>query len=161
MVPARFEVSVVVPFTDMEGDSAVRVITGSHLAPDADYPYIQEVSPDVIIRSPRHQLGYPYAPRVLDPALAKRAEPVPLVVGQALLFGLSLVHGGGVNEGTRTRFSTDIRVANSLAPVAWSRGVDPDYFVPLCRSAVSRTAEAYLEANRAAPDRCSRPKESR
>lgn len=148
-----FEISVLVPLTEMDGDSALRVVAGSHVSSDAEYPYDQQVSPDVVVRSPKHQLGFPYAPRALDPALSRRALRVPLSVGQAAIFGLSLVHGGGVNDGARTRFSTDIRLANSLAPVAWSRGVDPDYLVPLCTSAVTRSARRYLEANRAAAPR--------
>ena len=129
------EVSVLVPLTDMGAEGVLRVISGSH------------VSPDVAIRSPRHQLGFPYAPRLLDPLLVERAEPVPLAVGQALVFGLSLVHGHGINAGSRTRFSTDIRVVNSLVPVPRNRGVHDDYYVPLCSSAVSRSAHRYLAAN--------------
>ena len=145
-----YEVSVLVPFTEMTAESAIRVISGSHVAADAEYPYSQHVSPDVTVRSPAHQLGFPYAPRLLDPKLAERAEPVPLKVGQALVFGLSLVHGHGVSRGHRTRFSSDIRVVNSLAPVSWSRGVRDDFYVPLCSSAVSRSARRYLAANEAA-----------
>jgi ectoine hydroxylase-related dioxygenase (phytanoyl-CoA dioxygenase family) len=78
----------------------------------------------------------------------ERAEPVPLAVGQALVFGLSLVHGHGINAGSRTRFSTDIRVVNSLVPVPRNRGVHDDYYVPLCSSAVSRSAHRYLAANK-------------
>ena len=144
-----YEVSVLVPFTEMTAESAIRVISGSHVAADSAYPYSQHVSPDVTIRSPKHRLGFPYAPRLLDPALAERAEPVPLLVGQALVFGLSLVHGHGVSRGRRTRFSSDIRVVNSLAPVSWSRGVRDDFYVPLCSSAVSRAARRYLAANEA------------
>lgn len=144
-----YEVSIVVPFSEMEASAALRVISGSHLAPDSAYPYTQTVSPDVVIRSPKHQLGYPYAPRLLDPALMETAQPVPLQVGQVLIFPLQLVHGGGTNTSRRTRFSTDIRLANSLAPVAWSRGVRKDYFVPLCTSAVTRAAQAFLTANAA------------
>ncbi len=142
-----FEVSVVVPFTEMEPGAAIRVISGSHTAPDSAYPYTQAVSPDVQIRSPKHELGYPYAPRLLAPALMDSAEPVPLSVGRALIFPLQLVHGGDTNTSQRTRFSTDIRLANSLAPVQWSRGVREEYFVPLCTSVVTRSAEAYLAAN--------------
>ncbi len=69
-----------------------------------------------------------------------------------MIFGLSLVHGGGVNDGTRTRFSADIRIVNALAPVRLERGVDPQYFVPLCLSPVSRSAQRYLAANEAASD---------
>jgi hypothetical protein len=142
------EVSVLVPLTDMGAEGVLRVISGSHVSPDSAYPYVQQVSPDVAIRSPKHQLGFPYAPRLLDPLLVERAEPVPLAVGQALVFGLSLVHGHGINAGSRTRFSTDIRVVNSLVPVPRNRGVHDDYYVPLCSSAVSRSAHRYLAANK-------------
>lgn len=145
-----YEVSVVTPFTDMDASQAVRVISGSHLAPDAEYPFIQEISADVKLQSPRHRLGFPYAPKLLDSTLAERAEAVPLKVGQVLIFGLSLVHGGGTNAGRTTRFSTDIRVVNSLAPVAWSRGVHTDYYVPLCASPVTGTVQRFLAANQSA-----------
>ena len=140
------EVSVLVPLTDMGAEGVLSVISGSHVSPDSAYPYVQQMSPDVTIRSPKHQLGFPYAPRLLDPALVERAEPVPLTVGQALVFGLSLVHGHGVNAGARTRFSTDIRIVNSLVSVPRNRGVHDDY-VPLCSSAVRLSAERYLAAN--------------
>ncbi len=141
------EVSVLVPLTDMGAEGVLRVISGSHVSPDSAYPYVQQVSPEVAIRSPKHQLGFPYAPRLLDPLLVERAEPVPLAMGQALVFGLSLVHGHGINAGSRTRFSTDIRVVNSLVPVPRNRGVHDDYYVPLCSSAVSLSAQRYLAAN--------------
>ena len=141
------EVSVLVPLTDMGAEGILRVISGSHVSPDSAYPYVQQVSPEVAIRSPKHQLGFPYAPRLLDPLLVERAEPVPLAMGQALVFGLSLVHGHGINAGSRTRFSTDIRVVNSLVPVPRNRGVHDDYYVPLCSSAVSLSAQRYLAAN--------------
>ena len=133
------EVSIVVPFTDIEAADAIRVISGSHRSPDSDYPYTQHHSETVEIRSPRHRLGFPYAPKLLDPAVVERAEPVPLTVGQVLVFGLSLVHGGGVNSSERTRFSSDIRLVDSLAPVPWSRGVDEHYFVPLCAGPIIST----------------------
>jgi hypothetical protein len=146
-----YEISVVVPLTTMEANAALRVITGSHTAPDSAFPYTQTVRDDVEIQSPKHQLGYPYAPRLLDSSLMALADPVPLEVGQVLIFPLQLVHAGGTNAGESTRFSTDIRVANMLAPVSWSRGVRKDYFVPLCTSAVTRAAQAYLAANSESP----------
>ena len=142
-----YELSVLVPFTEMDSDSAIRVVTRSHIEPDGAFPFDQVRSEDVVIGSKKHELGFPYAPKRLHAAAVDRSEPVPLRVGQALLFGLSLVHGGGVNSSRSTRFSTDIRVANSLAPVQWSRGVRADYFVPLCSSPIGRIARAYLAAN--------------
>lgn len=142
-----YEVAVVVPLTTMEASAAVRVISGSHVTPDSAFPFTQTVSQDVGIRSPKHQLGYPYAPRLLDPMLLSSAEPVPLEVGQVLIFPLQLVHGSGTNAGGRTRFSTDIRLANLLAPVSWNRNVRDGYYTPLCTSAVTHIARAFLTAN--------------
>ena len=142
-----YELSILVPFSDMDAASGVRVLSGSHVEPDSRYPFEQHANPDVQIRSPKHQLGYPYAPRRLAPDLDRRAEIVPLQVGQAIVFGLALIHGGGVNQSGHTRFSTDIRIAHSLAPVQWARGVREDYFLPLSSSALHRTAAAYLRAN--------------
>lgn len=142
-----YELSVVVPFTDMGSAAALRVISGSHVEPDESYPYTQTRNPEVEIGSSRHQLGYAYAPRLLSPELDERAEAICVRPGQALLFSLALVHGGGTNSGTATRFSTDIRLVNSLAPVNFSRGVRTDYFVPLCSSALTATARRYLESN--------------
>ena len=131
----------------MDETAALRVISGSHLQPDSAYPFTQHTSQDVTPRSPKHQLGYPYAPRLLDSALDQHAVSVPLQLGQVAIFGLSLVHGGGVNDSSRTRFSTDIRIVNSYAPVAFARGVHPQYFVPLCASTISRNARRYLNAS--------------
>jgi hypothetical protein len=142
-----FELSVVVPFTDMDATSALRAVPGSHIEPDTAYPFVQTVSDDVTIGSVRHKLGYAYAPRLLDAAIEPRTEPMPVRVGQALIFGLSLIHGGGVNLSNHTRFSTDIRVVNSLAPVNFSRGVHTDYYIPLCASPVSISARRYLSNN--------------
>ena len=139
-----YEISILIPFTNMEAEAALKVITSSHLAPDSEYPYIQQVSPDVTIGSSQHQLGWAYAPRLLEPHLLEQAESISLKVGQVLIFGLSLVHGAGVNRSQCTRFSSDIRLANSLAPVKWTRGVHKDYFVPLHKSVISQIAEHYL-----------------
>jgi len=139
-----YEISVIIPFTEMDSSTALRVISGSHLAADSEFPYTQSVSDDIAIGSQKHQLGYPYAPRLLDPALKDRAEAVPLRVGQALIFPLSLVHGNTTATGTGTRFSTDIRLVNSWAPVTWSRGVHTDYFVRLCESAITSSVRRQL-----------------
>ena len=50
-----------------------------------------------------------------------------------------------MNAGAATRFSTDIRVVNSLAPVAFGRGVRADYYEPLCESPVTEQARRHVE----------------
>jgi len=146
-----FELSVVIPLSDMGCECALRAIPGSHVEPDSAYPFVQTVSEDVALGSRRHRLGHAYAPRLLDPSLDARAEAIPVRVGQALIFGLSLVHGGGTNSSRQTRFSTDIRIVNSFAPVNFSRGVRTDYYVPFSSSPVSRFAKAFLARNERVP----------
>ena len=141
-----FEVSMLVPFTDLDHESALHVVTGSHTEPASSFPATRVESESVTPGSPLHRLGFPYAPQVLDDAVAARAEPVPLRVGQALVLSLGLVHGQTVNRSRSTRFSTDVRVVNSLAPVALSRSVRDDYYEPLCSSPVTAQARRQLAA---------------
>jgi len=139
-----YEVSLVVPLVDVDADSALRVVTGSHTAPADRYPATRVDSEVVASGSTRHLLGFPYAPQMLDPAVERDAEPVPLRVGQALVMGLGLVNGQVVNSGAHTRVSLDVRVVNSLAPVEFSRGVRGDYYEPLCESPVTAQARRHL-----------------
>jgi phytanoyl-CoA dioxygenase PhyH len=138
-----YEISLFVPLVDLSAESALRVIPGSHREPDSAYPFTQERSPDVTPGSAKHELGFPYAPRRLDPALEQRSQPVPMAVGQVLVFGLALVHGQTINRSATTRFSTDVRAVSSLAPVRFERGVRADYYEPLCSSPASELARAY------------------
>jgi hypothetical protein len=139
-----YEVSMFVPLTDLSDEAALRVVSGSHVEPPEAYPATRHESPTVELGSVRHRLGFPYAPQVLAPEVDARAEPVPLRVGQALVFGLGLVHGQAVNAAATTRVSTDIRVVNSMAPVRFARGVRTDYYEPLCSSAVTAQAQRHL-----------------
>lgn len=148
-----YEIAVFIPFVDMPAESALHFVPGSHAEPDEHYPWTRGDGGGVTSGSPRHQLGFPYAPKLLDPALLERAEAVPLRRGQAVLFNLALVHGAGINRGRQTRFSTDIRVVNSFAPIEWSHSVHPDYYLPLRSSVVTRQARRYLDANAAAGKR--------
>ncbi|MDQ1431926.1 MAG: hypothetical protein QOF40_2528 [Actinomycetota bacterium] len=142
-----FEVSMLVPFNDLDADSALQVVSGSHLEPASSFPATRTESELVTPGSPRHQLGFPYAPQVLAASVADRAEPVPLQVGQALLMSLGLVHGQTVNASTTTRFSTDVRVVNSLAPIAFARGVREDYYEQWCSSPVTEQARRQIAAD--------------
>jgi ectoine hydroxylase-related dioxygenase (phytanoyl-CoA dioxygenase family) len=141
-----YEVSLLVPFTELDAESALRVVSGSHVAPASSYPATRVESTDVTPGSTKHRLGFPYAPQVLAPDVAAQAEPVPLRVGQALLMSLGLVHGQEVNRGGTTRVTTDVRVVNSLAPVDFSRGVRDDYYEPLCWSPVTEQARRQIAA---------------
>jgi ectoine hydroxylase-related dioxygenase (phytanoyl-CoA dioxygenase family) len=138
-----YELSLLVPFTDVTDASAVQVVSGSHAEPATAYPATRVEDPTVEPGSRAHRMGYPYAPQVLGAEVANRAKPVPLRVGQALAFGLGLVHGQTVNSGDHTRISADVRFVNPFAPVALARGVRADYYEPLSAAPVTRLAQRY------------------
>ncbi|MCB1110505.1 MAG: phytanoyl-CoA dioxygenase family protein [Chlamydiia bacterium] len=141
-----YELSVLVPFVDVAAPSALQVMTGSHTLPENHFPTVQIENPDEAVRkgSAKHQLGFLYAPKVMDPSIEKDMLAVPLKLGQAIAFSLSTVHGCIVNQGTATRWSSDIRVMNAFAPVDLS--ARPDYYQPLSSSAMTAQAQEYLTA---------------
>lgn len=109
-----FELSVLVPYVNLAPESSLSVLPGSHIRPDSDFPTRQVQSVDIAKGSAKHKLGFPYSPKVLDPAYTQGMKPIPLKVGEALIFCFSTIHGSVENQGIVTRWSSDIRVANSL-----------------------------------------------
>lgn len=142
-----YELSVFVPFVDLPKECSLSVLSGSHVHPESHYPTIQIENPDSAVRkgSQKHQLGFLYAPKVMDPSINAKMEPIPLKIGQALIFSLSTVHGSLVNAGSSTRWSSDMRVLHALAPVDLS--MRPDYYKPLSYSVVTEAAKKYFYAN--------------
>ncbi len=137
-----YELSVLIPFVDIEPESALKILPGSHLAPQEAYPTEQVVSEEVTKGSAKHQLGFLYAPKLMRPGIEKEMVPIPLKVGQGLLFSLAAVHGSLINGGKVARWSSDIRVMPAFAPVDLS--ARPDYYEPLCRSPLTQAACEYF-----------------
>jgi hypothetical protein len=144
-----YELSVHVPFTDCGIDGSLGVITGSHLEADGAYPYVQTIDETVQRGSVKHSLGFTYAPKIMRPEDLSRLHPTGTKLGQAMLFSLALVHGQVVNSSSVTRFSCDIRVVNSMAPIDWARNAASGYYKPLSRSPVAQCADAYYAADAA------------
>ncbi|MCB1085253.1 MAG: hypothetical protein KDK60_04045 [Chlamydiia bacterium] len=142
-----YELSVLVPYVDVPALSALQVMTGSHILPEDHFPTKQIVNPDTEVTkgSSKHQLGFLYAPKIMDPSVEEEMLAVPLKVGQAIAFSLSTVHGCVMNQGETTRWSSDIRVMNAFAPVDLS--ARPDYYQPLSSSPVTAKAEEYFLAS--------------
>lgn len=142
-----YEISVLIPFVNLEKESSLSVMSRSHILPESLFPtdQIQNPDTDVTKGSSKHQLGFLYAPKLMDPAIESEMTKIPLKIGQALMFSLSTVHGSVVNLGKATRWSTDIRVLNALAPVDLS--ARPQYYEPMCLSPITYCAKKYLEAN--------------
>lgn len=136
-----FELSILIPYVDVSVESALSVLSGSHLQPDSDFPTTQIQSEDVTKGSAKHQLGFLYAPKLIDPSRTVDMQPIPLKLGEALIFNLATVHGSIENKGICSRWSSDIRVVNALAPVDLS--MRPTYYEKLSRSAITEIAEIY------------------
>lgn len=143
-----YELSVSVPFTDTGSAGALGVWSGSHVMSEEVLPVTHVDSGGVEKGSVKHKLGFLYAPKELPEEVRRKVTPVPVRVGEALVFSLSLVHGQELNASQVTRFQSDIRVVSSLAPIQWERTVHQDYYRPLSSSPVTVQARLYYEANR-------------
>jgi len=149
---SAFELSVWVPFVDLPIESTLSVISGSNVRPDSDFPTTTEVNPNpaIVKGSDIHKLGFPYATKKIVSARLSGLKPVPVRLGEAIIFTVATIHGSSINSGDRTRWSTDVRVSNIMAPIDLS-GL-PDYYEPLCVSVVTERALAYKDANTQAID---------
>lgn len=142
-----FELSVFVPFVNLSETGALKLIPGSHIMPESAFSWKQVQNETVVKGSVKHNLGFLYSPKIMEGDIDNQALPIPLKIGQILIFSLSIVHGQEVNRSQLTRFSSDIRVVNSLAPIQWERSVHKDYYVELSSSAVTEQARLYQIAN--------------
>lgn len=146
-----YELSILIPFVNLDEKGSLKVLTGSHILPESDFPTTKIENPDPSISkgSAKHQLGFLYSPKVMDLSIEGRMQPIPLTIGQALIFSLSVVHGSVENQSKITRWSTDMRVLNPLAPVDLS--ARPTYYEPLTLSPVTECAQKYYKANELQP----------
>lgn len=140
-----YEISCVIPLTTMPPSGSLHVIDGSHVAPERDFPFKEEKT-DVVKGSEKHKLGFVYNKKNLGEL---KTHPVEVKVGQMLAFPLSLVHGQEINNSDIARFSVDIRLVNSMAPIAWTHTVHADYWEVLCASEVSGNAQEYYKRQHA------------
>ena len=142
-----YEVSIFIPFVDVDAGATLNVEPRSHAKSEREIPFTRTESPDasVIKGSVKHQLGYPYAPQVLDARYEHALRPVPLAVGEVLVFSLALLHGSVVNTSSATRWSMDVRMKGAFSPVG-VRGA-AEIYMPLSRGAITQAAEAYVRAN--------------
>ena len=140
-----YEISVWIPFTDTDEGNALRVAPGSHVWSETEHP-VERFAGSVEKGSLKHSLGFIHGnPKRL--AAPVESVPLPVRVGQMIVFPLSLLHGVEVNQSTRTRVSMDIRLANSLAPIRLQRSRDENYYEELCVSPATAVARRYYAAN--------------
>lgn len=131
------EISSVIPFIDLTKEGTLSVFPKSHIIPDRFFKLNQVVNTDVPKDSKKHKMGFLYAPKLMDPAISKDMISIPLKRGQALVFMLSIIHGSEENQASYPRWSTDIRVRNSLT--ALNTEMKVGYYKPLKQSATTQS----------------------
>jgi 2-polyprenyl-3-methyl-5-hydroxy-6-metoxy-1,4-benzoquinol methylase/ectoine hydroxylase-related dioxygenase (phytanoyl-CoA dioxygenase family) len=139
------EISVIIPFMNLDAGNALRVQPKSHLIPEKDIPLIQTKSEDVEKGSAKHGLGFLYAPKLIDPSYQLNMQPMPLSMGQVLAFSLATLHGTIGNESIHTRWSVDMRIKGSHAPVDLS--LRPTYYQRFLSSPATVIADEYALTN--------------
>lgn len=140
-----YEISLVIPFVDLDAKNSLQIQPGSHTVPEAKIPLRQTVSETIHKGSPRHNLGFLYAPKIIAPDYPLRMRPIPLRFGQILAFSLATLHGTTNNTSENTRWSTDLRIVSSLAPVDLS--ARPTYYQSHFVSPATQVALNYFKSN--------------
>lgn len=140
-----YEISVILPFVECDSDMTLKVMPGSHVFPESRFSVASQISSDVVKGSEKHKLGFLYAPKVMDPEIEKDMVSIPLQLGQVLCFSLAIVHGCVINNGSKTRWTSDVRLLNALAPVDLRER--PDYYEVCSSSPITCSADSYFRAN--------------
>ena len=126
-----FEVTMFMPLVDLPVEAGMCVIPKTHVIAEGDIKTESLADSEWSKGSPKHDLGFPYAPRKLVWNLGESLRSVPLKRGQAMLFSPSLVHGQAKNESLVTRFSIDIRFLSAHAPIDIIRDIEGRGYKPV------------------------------
>jgi len=143
-----YELAVHIPFVDLDENSSLRVISGSHILPESAFPIIEGVETTVTKGSLDHKMGKPYSPRRMPLPDGMKTEPLSMRVGQAALFSPAIFHGQELNQGNVTRVTTDVRFVNSNADVELRLGKVHAGYVPVTKSPVQQAADLYYQAQK-------------
>ena len=138
---SAYELSTVIPLVDLNENSSLQIEPGSHTK--GPIPVNKVVSDTVVKGDKKNQLGFQYAPKIIDQDYEMNPMAIPLKFKEALSFGLGTIHGQEVNTDFVTRFSMDVRVKNSFI----KSGTKEGYYRNLALSPISQTAKIYYENN--------------
>jgi hypothetical protein len=142
-----YEVTLHIPFTALDAHGSLQFASGSHVRSEAHYGIVPTGAAPWPKGSKKHLMGFPYAPKKITADISGELVPVPLALGQAVLFPPSTIHGQEINGMETTRVSVDLRLVNSFAPITIRRELGSRGYVPLCESPVAEVANRYQAAN--------------
>lgn len=142
-----YEIMIYVPFTPLDERGSIKFVSESHVRPESYYKIVSTGAAPWPKDCKKHIMGFPYAPKKITSDMSKYLVPVPLQVGQAVMFAPSTIHGQEVNEMETTRVRVDFRVINTFAPIAIRKELGSRGYVPLCDLPVTDAAKCYEVAN--------------
>lgn len=128
------EISSFIPLVDLDEKSAFMIEPKSHQRPIV---YQKTESKNIVKEGRQHQLGFPYAPKIIDKDYSIDKLAIPMTFGNVLIFGSDTTHGQDVNYSNITRWSVDMKVRNSLL----SSNTKDGYYKTLSKSILSKYAE--------------------
>jgi sporadic carbohydrate cluster 2OG-Fe(II) oxygenase len=142
---SAYELSCVFSLTNLNNLSALRLVPNSHSLLEVKVTAVK--NKDSEKDSIRHQLGVPYFLKTLaDENLKKKLIPVPMKIGEVLVFSLAVIHGQEINKGSDTRWSIDARIKNSFI----QSGSRSDYYRNFDTSPATQAGITHYKDNKQA-----------
>lgn len=142
-----YEITVFIPLTNLDAKAALMLGSGTHLWPESELKIRKEGHSGWEKHSRKHLMGFPYSFKTITRDLRDILVPVPITIGQTLIFNPAVIHGQEVNRSGKTRMAFDLRIVNSYAPIVIRTDDDSRGYRPLCQSPVEKVAQAYLAKN--------------
>lgn len=141
--PSAYEISCIFNFTELASKAAIQVLPNSHAQPRLKTHPVN--NPEVEKGSIKHQLGIPYLFHLIDDeSYKKKMVPIPMEIGEVLVFDLGIIHGQEVNASEVTRWSIDSRLKNRFFV---ETGVRNGYYKSLFQSPVTQAGLKHYAAN--------------
>jgi ectoine hydroxylase-related dioxygenase (phytanoyl-CoA dioxygenase family) len=143
-----YELAVHIPFVDLDKESAIRVISGSHLMPESAFVGVTPDGKRVEKGSIDNKMGKPYMPKCLAVPVDMETTPLAMKVGQAAIFSPAIFHGQEVNYGNITRVSCDLRFVSAHHADKVRVGRVHAGYVPVSQSPTELVAQQYYGAQK-------------
>jgi sporadic carbohydrate cluster 2OG-Fe(II) oxygenase len=140
---SAYEVSFSLPLIDQAEGSGLNIIPGSHKYKEHVVEQVERQ--DVVKGTPKHEMGFLYAPKIPVKIDHRNLKCVSLPFGSGLGFTLGLIHGQIMNTSKMTRWSIDFRVKNSFHPV--TKNLKDDYYSSFRTGLISDIAQKYYNNN--------------
>lgn len=141
-----YEMSIHIPLVDLDKRNCLKFVKGSQFLKEKSIKFEKYIS-QVKKGSKSHKLGTPYDPKRISEKKYKFTE-VPLKLGEYIFFTPALIHGQELNKNPNvTRFSIDVRVTSSFAPIDQSKKSFNGNYIYLQESDISKLAKKYFHFN--------------